>query len=125
MCRNIDFRNDEHMALRGISDHLTDLVLGIEPAIALVSRFVRGRQCFVGPAPCPDLRKFWVPLDFDAPTIVIRQMPMKHIELMKGEIVEVPLYERDVEEMARDIQVHARPAKAGIILDLNTWNRAT
>ena len=49
----------------------------------------------------------WPVLNFDAPALIVCQMPVEHIHIVHGQQVDVFLDESHWEEMTRAIEVHA------------------
>ncbi|MBB5795086.1 hypothetical protein HDA41_003050 [Streptomyces caelestis] len=71
----VDFGDDGDMPLGGVGDDLPDVVLGVVAAVRLLLPQRRGPVAGFGPRPPgADLRQPGMPLDLDAPTLVVRQM---------------------------------------------------
>ncbi len=51
----------------------------------------------------------------NAPSLVINKMPVKDIQLVHGQDVNIPLDEFNIKEMTADIEVHPPPFKPGIV----------
>jgi hypothetical protein len=47
-------------------------------------------------------------------------MPVKNVQLVHGEVIDVPLHKGDIEEVPRHIQVHPAPSKPRVVHDPNT-----
>ena len=119
MARQFDLGNDCDVTSRCIRDELFDLFLGVKSSVALAvvaiaiavwrSRIAKG-------ADFGELRVFF---DFDAPALIFRQMPMKHIELVKGHLVDDFFEIIDAEKMSTAIEMHAAPCIRRLVLKLH------
>ena len=108
MAGHLDLGKDGYEPLSGIPHDFPYLILGIEASVGspVIDRGMQvadhgirpDRTLFGKPGIFPDL---------NAPALVFRQMPMEDVELVHGHVVEVFLYETDIEEMAADIEMHA------------------
>ena len=124
-CRNnmtghIDFRKDFYMACFGISHHLAHLFLRVEERpilligpiravlqISEIGVFTRGTNS----------GEFGIFLDFQTPTLVVRDVPVEAIELIVGHHVEYFLNLINIEEMTRNVEHKTTIAKARTIRD--------
>ena len=83
---HLDLRHNRHVALRGVSNEMTDLVLGIKsagpPAAGLAFRLLlpKGRKIH----PRSRLRQLRVFLDLDAPALVVGEMNLQPVEFVQG-----------------------------------------
>ena len=123
MARHIDLGHDRDVAGRCVRDDLADLVLGIETAVE--PRPSRGR-IDVGcrsrtrrHAPGADFSQLRILLDLDAPSLIVRQVPLQHVELVQRHRVDEPLDELRRLVVTRRVQQQAAPAKARRIVDLS------
>ena len=55
--------------------------------------------------------QLWPPLYLDAPSLVVGEVPVKHIHVMQSQQVDVLLYEFHCEEVSRTVEVHAAPCE--------------
>lgn len=85
-----------------------DLFLGIKAAVG--GWFARLLKFPLSPIfiimihpPGADLRQFGQALDFDAPALIIAQMPVKAVHFQASEMIQIALYLIDGMEMAADI----------------------
>ena len=60
-----------------------------------------------------------IALELEPPALVVGQVPMEGVELVAAEEVDVPLDERDVEEVPADVEVHASVGKSRRVADLD------
>ncbi|CAM5616284.1 hypothetical protein SGRI78S_02605 [Streptomyces griseus subsp. griseus] len=68
-------------------------------------------------APGADLGQARVALDLDAPALVVGEVEVEDVQLVRGQQVQVA---QDVflgQEVPRDVEHHAAPAEAGLVLD--------
>ena len=118
--RQVDFGDDGDVSLSRILYHIPDLFLGIESAVG--GLFYRFR---VGPAVAepsvpfntrrPHLCQSGKGLDLDPPSLVIGQVPVKHIEFVLPHPVNEGLDLFHGEKMAAHVQHQSTPFKTGII----------
>ena len=104
----LDLGDDRDVASLRVSDDIFDLLLRVETldrhTVALEGRRIPPKQ---GLAPLrPDLGQFRVLLDLDPPALIIRQMPMKSIELILRHQIDVLLDELDRHKMPTHIKMH-------------------
>src|SRR5712692_4143222 len=122
MTRHFDFRDDGDEPRRRICDDLAYVVLRIEPAITLavvgalrwIGRFA-SHDCLIAPA--ADFRELGILRDLEPPALIVGEMPVKAVELMNREEIEVFLDELLRHEVARRIEMRASPGEAGCVLD--------
>ena len=100
--RNVELRHDADAALTRISQHSTNIGLRVEVTV---------RTQLV------ELREY---LALYSEALVIRQMPVKNVELYGCHRVEIPLDHRDGHPMAGNIQHQPAPRKSGTVLDLDS-----
>jgi len=127
MARHLDLRHDRDEARARVGDDLTDVVLRVEAAVRLAVEPPRGRV-MVLPAherlttPRPHLGESRVLLDLDPPSLVVRQVPVKAVELMERRQIDQLLHELLGHEMPRRVQMHAPPGEPGSIFDRDGGN---
>jgi hypothetical protein len=97
--RHVKLRHHADAALSRVSDNLASLILGIEQTI--------GTQLM-------ELRKLFA---LDPKTLVLSQMPVKHIELDGRHAIEVPLQNLHRLIMAAYVDQQAAPSEARLISD--------
>ena len=62
-----------------------------------------------------DLGQLWIFLDLDPPTLVVRQVPVKVVELILRHQVDVLFNKLDRHKMPTDVEVHTAVTKTGTI----------
>ncbi len=124
MARQFDLGNDGDVAGLRVREHLADLVLRVEVRTVLdVVEFLLGlvaavvARRFRAHGSVAD--ELGVLLDFDAPALVLGEVPVEHVQLVLGH--QVDDLENDVlaEEMAAVVDHHAAPAVARRVLDVH------
>ena len=122
--RHLDFRHDRDEARLGVGDDLADVVLRVEAAVrnVVVDPLRRVRIRALGAderlaPPRSHRREQRILLDLDAPSLIVGQMPVKAVQLMEGEEVDVFLDEFLGHERARHVEVGAAPREARPIFD--------
>ena len=130
MRREFDLGNDRDVPPGGVGHDLTDVVFGEIPAVS--PRSSLGKIATVVPVP----PRVPIPLraerpfggeprifvDPDAPTAVIGQMEMEHVELVAGHLVQHLQHLAFRKEMPRHVHVHAPVGKPGPVADPYTGN---
>ncbi len=127
MTRHLYLRNNHHLPFCCIFHDFSDIILGIKTAISgFFTGFRRGYLApwliFTVHTPGTNTGKFGVFFDFNPPAVIICQMPVKDIHFMHGDQVDVCFNEFFRKEMARDIEMHAPPGKAGLVIYGNSRN---
>ena len=120
MARDLDFRHHGDAAFGCIRHNLAHVVLRIK--IRAVERDVRVRPPFRPDAP-PFVRvahrrhggQFGIPLDLDAPALVVHQMPVEDVVVARGHAVEDPLDSLLAEKMACLVEQNPPPGKARVV----------
>ena len=122
--RHLDFRHDRDEARLGVRDDLADVVLRVESAVRNVIvdplRRVRIRMLDADErltAPGSHRREQRILLDVDAPSLIVGQMPVKTVQLMDGEEIDVFLDEFLGHERPRHVEVRAAPGEARPVFD--------
>ena len=103
MSRHIYLRNHRYISLGSISYHFFDLFLRVETAVLIF------------PSPSANLCQIGILFNFDSPSLVVCQMPMKMIQPMECQQINDSLYLSDREEMTAHIQ-HGSPIRQGRII---------
>ena len=112
MAGELDLRNDHHVPQRGVVDHLPDLRLRVEPAVpGRIELHVAVRPDHRAVSPRADLRQLRIFPDFDAPALVVGQVPVEDVHLVERQEIDVFLDELHGEEMPRDVEVHSPPGE--------------
>ena len=122
--RHADAGHHGDVPLAGVAHDLADVVLREKAAVALVVALAIDVMLHGAGAPGPDLRELGISLDLDAPALVVRQVEVKGVDLPGGQEVDVSLDELLVEEVPGDVEAHASPREAGLVFDVQAWNRA-
>src|SRR5260370_16904476 len=128
MARQHDLRDQRDEARLRVRHELGDILLRVEAAVRLAIEAPLGRGA-VGrsderlAAPGAPFREAWVLPDGDPPALVVGQVPLQPVELMEREEVDELLHELLRHEVTRDVQVHAAPAEARVVLDRDSRNR--
>ena len=127
--RQLDLRDDRDVALGGVGDDLADVRLGVEVgavlhAVELVGVLLRPlRRALAVADACRAhgsiLDEFGVARDVEAPTLVLRKVPVEAVELVLRHQVEHLLDRLLAEEVAALVEVRAAPAVGGGVLDLH------
>ena len=97
-----DFGNDLDVTLGGVGDDVPNLVFRVKPT---VDRSIG--LC----APGPFSGQFGIGIDFYAPTLVFREVPMQHIHFVKGQQVDGALDKIGLHEVPATIQKQAAVRK--------------
>ena len=124
MPRKFDFGNHRDETLRSVIHHVADLILRI---VTAVRRFVEFAVLVVRAARiAADQRtaaygtyfgEFRIFPDFDAPPLIVGQMPVEDVEFVQGHDVERLLHLIDREEVTADIEHHAPVTQTRFVLD--------
>src|SRR5581483_3206479 len=101
--RNIELRYYPNASLLRVCDHLAHLLLGVVPAI--------------GP-PLLQLGKF---LALYPESLVVRQVPVKNVQLDCRQAIEIALDHFHRHEMPRHIDHQPPPWKTRLVLDRDRW----
>ena len=119
VARHLDFRDDGHEPFLRVGDDVADLVLGVKAAVApsvAVELLAPVTDVRLVPV-CRDLGKARVRIDLDPPALVLRQVPVKAVDLVSGEHVDVVLHEVRPKEVTGNIQVHATVGETWRVFD--------
>src|SRR5258706_15243489 len=118
MSRQFDLGKNGNISFLCISNNLFDLGLCIITSIFhSVISFPRVAANDGSISPGANLCKLWIFFYFNPPSLVLRQMPVKSIELVQGEIINIFFDEGYREEMTTHIEVHSPISKPGRIDD--------
>src|SRR6185295_7223708 len=93
--RHFNFGNYRNVLRRGVSNNLFDLLLSVKAARLLSVSFF---------SPSSDFCEFRVRFDFNAPTLVVGEMPMQSVELVLGHHIDEMLCESLAKEVAGFIE---------------------
>ena len=92
MAGHFNFRNDGDVPRRRISHDFADVVLRVKSAVAAVRAVSRRRICRQAEAdavaPRADTGQLGIFFDFDAPAVVVHQMPVERVDLVQRHRVE-------------------------------------
>ncbi len=108
VARQLDLRHHRDAPRRRVRDDLADLRLRVEAAVA--------RSIGLA-SPGPDAGEFGKARDLDAPALVVREVPMEHVELVARHQIEMALDVRHRQEVPCRIEHRAAPRKARRIHD--------
>ena len=111
------FGDNGYVTVGGVGYDVTSLVLGVETAIryAVVHPgVVTYHSAF---ALWAYFGEFGKALDFNAPALVVGQVPVKGVDVVKREHVDEALHRVGGEEVARHIEVSAAVREAGFVSD--------
>ena len=121
MARHVNFGNDGDIAIRRVSHYASNVILRIKTAI---QTRVAGGGIDVssgslprGDAPCPDLREAGILLDFQAPALVVREMPMQHIQLVERHPVDELHDELRRLKVAHRVEHQSAPGESRAVSD--------
>ena len=102
MPRQLDLGDHIDVSRLGISNDIPDLILRIKPLnrppVALENRRINALMT-LWPLR-PDLGQLRIFLDLDPPTLIVRQMPVKLVEFVLRQQIDVLFDERNRHEMA-------------------------
>ena len=132
---NIDFGHDIYATLTGEGNYLADIILRVKTTIFPLRIDILRRQLqigivlrhsiahahgilIVGRTPGAALGEQRVFLDFDAPALVVGQVPMELVDLVECQHVEQLHHFFLGEEMARAVEFHASPCETRGVKDL-------
>ena len=117
--RKVYFGDDRDETFFGISDHVADFILCIEHAFAIrLAVIFAGVTAYDGfLALRSDTGQFRIFLDLDAPSLVVRQMPVEAVHVVEGKNIDKLLDRVGREEMAGNIEVHTAVRETRIVVD--------
>ena len=122
VCGHIDFRHNHDKSLGSIGHDFTDLLLRVKAGCVGLSlqpfAFPAVQLCIL--AFRADLREQRIFFDFNAPTRIVRQMPVKKVELVHSHKIKIALHIVHAPKVAAGIQHHAAPTEARRIFDFDT-----
>ena len=111
-----NFWNHRDVARSRVGHDFTHLVLGVESAVArAVKALIAVGTDLRGIAPGSDLGEARVALDFDAPALVLGEVPVKAVHFVLRHQVEVALDEFNVKKVAADVQMHSAVGKSRLV----------
>ena len=121
VARKLDLRDHVDISRLCVRNNIPYLSLRIKPLnrppIALKNRRV---NALVTLRPLrPYLSQFRILLDLDPPTLIVSQMPVKLVEFVLGQQIDVPLDERNRHKMPRNVEVHPAVFETGTVANLN------
>src|ERR1022692_4225977 len=123
MAWHFDLRHDGNVPCPGVGHNFANIRLRVIAAVTSVGAIGRARFWIKLEAdflpPRADLGQPWILFDFNAPTLVVRQMPVKGIQLVQGHDVENLLDLLFVEEVPADIQHQPAPLEPRLVLDMD------
>ena len=120
MTGHINLWENFYMARFGISHYLAHLFLGVEERAVLLIRPIRAvlQISEIGVfTRGTNGGEFGIFLDFQTPTLVVRDVPVEAIELIVGHHVEYFLNLINIKEMTRNVEHKTAIAKARTIRD--------
>ncbi len=101
VARQVDFRDDLHMAGGRKAHDVADFVLSVEAAVARAARF---------DPPGTDGGQARILANLDPPTLIVGQMPVQYIELVPGHPVDHGANEGGRLKMPRGVEHQAAPS---------------
>ena len=101
MAGDVEFRHHANAAVARVGHHAADLVLGVEQAVGAL------------------LMQFGETLALHAETLVLGEVPVKHVELHGSHRVQIALHHFERHPMARRIHHQPAPGKAWFVLDVD------
>ena len=108
--RHFEFGHDFHRVLSGIGHDFAHLFLGVVAAMACTVGFC---------APRSDGSELGILLDFDAPALVVGQVPVQAVDFVGRKEVYLALYLLHTQKMAAGVEHHTAISKARCILDVH------
>ncbi len=127
MAGHFNLGNNGDITVGCVGHDLPDVFLCIITTIGSLLARLRRRALIPGlmftvHTPGSDFGQFWVLINFDAPAVVVGQVPVKYVHFVQGNQIDVALDKFLREEMPRDIQVHAAPCIAGLVVNIYPWD---
>src|SRR5665647_891597 len=120
MTRRLDLGDHRDEPRISVGNDLADVVLRVVAAVrASVAGRVRLRADLALPAPRAHLGQSRVAKDLDAPTLVLGQVQMQHVEPVHGHEVDETQHVMLRHEVARHVEHGAAPGEPRRILDLH------
>ena len=118
MARQVDFGNDGDKPLAGILHDFARLLLRVEALMGLAVILARVVSYDRLGAVCAHGGEFRVFLDFDAPALVVGQVPVEAVDVVQREHVDEALHGVEGHEMARHVEVRTAIGEARRICHL-------
>ena len=115
----VDFGNDGDVALAGVVHHLADVALRIEALVRAAVIFARVVTNDRFGAVAAHLRQTRVFLDFDAPSLVVGDVPVHSVDVVEGKHIDEPQYAVLRHEVARHIQMGSAVTEAWVVRNLH------
>src|SRR5690606_24123921 len=113
-------RDDGDVARRRMRDDVTYVLFRVEaavtPRLAGFGIDVFGGGGAGGHAPRADLRELRIRVDGDAPALVVREVPVQHVELVQRHPVEHALHGPGRDPVARRVQHQPAPGEARLVV---------
>ncbi len=124
MAGHFDFGNNGDVPRGRIFHDFADVILRVKSAMASVRAVSRaGFRIQLeadAVAPRADLRELGIFFDFDAPALIIRQMPVKRVQFLQRHRVKNGFNFGFVVKMAADIEHQPAPFESRPVFNLNT-----
>ena len=121
--RHINFGNHLDVALGSVANHVAHLLLGVESAVRHAVPFARIATDDGLCAHRTHLGEARIFLDFDAPTLVVGQVPVEGVHIVQCQHIDELLHLIDTVEMAADVEHHAAIGKSGSVGDGGSRHR--
>ena len=118
MSRQVDFGNDGDETLAGVLHDFARLLLRVEALMGLAVILARVVSYDRLGAVCAHGGEFRVFLDFDAPALVVGQVPVEAVDVVQREHVDEALHGVEGHEMARHVEVRTAIGEARRICHL-------
>ena len=117
VARDIDFRHHRHIALSGIIDDFFHLFLGVEGVKRALRVFARKEPFDFAGAKAAFSREFGVAFQFQAPSLVVGEVPVKDIQLVECHPIDklFDIFHR--EKVAHHIEVHTTEMESGMVFN--------
>ena len=113
MSRYVDFGNNGDKTFLGIADHFSYFVLRVVSAMrhTVKAAVAHPFNCLPAMGACPG--KCGIFLYFDTPSLVVGEMPMKVVDVVKSQQVDIFLHEVSAVKVAAYIEHHTSIMKTG------------
>ncbi len=85
MSRQVHLGDHGNVSFRGIGHHFLQFFFGVIPPVADPIVLSRVTTYHSGIAVCSNFGELWIRVYLDPPSLVVRSMPMKAVQVMQSE----------------------------------------
>ena len=118
----VDLGNHCDVAFGSVAHNVTTLLLGVKSAVRATVVFAGVVADHGLSALTPHRSEARVALNFNAPTLIVGEMPVKAVDVVQGEQVDEAFHTVDRHEVARHVEFHAAVAEARCIVHMRGRN---